>query len=417
MILVLAVFLANSGQTAVAQVASSLRVSVELKPKSAYVGQAVDLIVSVVGSDDTPTVATPVMDWGEIRPGKSDRVPVSKRGGSSREERFHSHFQVIPRRAGARTVPSIEVRLGDRVGRTGAMRLNVQSPPTAGRTAEFLGGVGPFELEARVDPQSIRLGQTMEYIVEVKGPGAIGISGTPNLEHLGNGSVPVEIERRQDQVVVDPPLHAFVYQLRPTRAGDLTIPPIRISGLDPASGRYLTKASPSVRFHVDDVPRLDPSTLAFGQSTPTVIEHSGTWQIAAVTVALLTVGLSGSAVAVWRARSRQSVGVASRIRQVVKRIEQSADASESGRAITEGLVTYLALMIERPEGALTPDEAADGIERATRSPALAERARSLIAECDQAQFGVACPRYDDLRAAGRRLFLDLPTSSTAEGKQ
>jgi BatD DUF11 like domain len=409
-LLVLAAILADGGQPAFGQPAGPLRATVEVKPRSAYVGQAVDMTVSVVGRTDPSTVATPLVDWAEVRPGMIDRAPVSGRDGSSGLQRFVTHFQVIPRRAGARTIPAIEVKLGDRVGRTGPMRLNVQSPPTTGRTAEFLGGVGAFELEARVDRSTVRLGQTLEYVLVVKGLGSVGINAGPNVERLGKSSVPIEIERRPDQVVVDPPSHAFVFQLRPTRAGDVTLPPIRVSGFDPEPGRYLTRASPSVSLRVVDVPRLDPSTLTYGPAISAAIDHSETWRIAAATIALVTLGLSGSAVAVWRARSRQGVGLASKIAQIVKRIEQSADASESGRAITEGLVTYLGLAIDRPEGALTPDEAAHGIACATGSSSLAERARGLIAECDQAQFGMSRPKSDDLRALGCRFFVDLPTS-------
>ena len=156
---------------------------------------------------------------------------------------------------------------------------------------------------------------------------------------------------------------------------------------------------------------------AYGTAIPAAVERSGTWQIAAAAITLLTLGLSGSAVAVWCARSRQGVGVASSIAQIVKRIEQSADGSESGRAITEGLVAYLALMIDRPEGALHARRGRPRNHAARRVPVRSRSVRGRSSRNATGHSSVCRPQSNDLRALGRQFFLDLPTNPPAEEKQ
>jgi hypothetical protein len=56
---------------------------------------------------------------------------------------------------------------------------------------------------------------------------------------------------------------------------------------------------------------------------------------------------------------------------------------------------------------LTPDDARDGVARATGSDDLARRARALVARCDAARFDPGAGRADDLLSAGRLFFRDL----------
>ena len=57
------------------------------------------------------------------------------------------------------------------------MTLGVKALPVAGRTADFLGGVGEFEVGAEAEPTAVRSGQTLEYRVTVTGPAARGSPG------------------------------------------------------------------------------------------------------------------------------------------------------------------------------------------------------------------------------------------------
>ena len=189
---------------------------------------------------------------------------------------FRSRYRLIARRPGTLTVPPFSARVGEENGASPALVLTVRPLPAAGRTADFLGGVGWFEVEARADPPSVRLGQVLDFRITVHGPGARGMSGAPGLARLVTLPVALPIERGPDQAVDDPPSRTFVYRLRPTRAGNLTLPPIALAAFDPKSGRYVTKVTAGLPIRVAEVPAFQPGSLRYGPPTP-VTAHRPAW--------------------------------------------------------------------------------------------------------------------------------------------
>jgi hypothetical protein len=80
---------------------------------------------------------------------------------------------------------------------------------------------------------------------------------------------------------------------------------------------------------------------------------------------------------------------------------------EVARAITDGLIEYLALATARPRGALTPDEARRGILQAAGSTELAARAERLVARGDRVRFAREDADTAELVGAAWLLFSDL----------
>ena len=70
------------------------------------------------------------------------------------------------------------------------------------------------------------------------------------------------------------------------------------------------------------------------------------------------------------------------------------------------LVRYLELGAERPPGALTPEEACQGVRRVSRSDRLAAHAARLTARCDQVLYGdvEAGSRTQEMLGEARALF-------------
>ena len=61
----------------------------------------------------------------------------------------------------------------------------------------------------------------------------------------------------------------FFYRLRPSRAGDVVLPPISIASYDPSISRYLTQATPGVPVRVVAVSAFDPATIIVGERAHT----------------------------------------------------------------------------------------------------------------------------------------------------
>ena len=71
--------------------------------------------------------------------------------------------------------------MAGRSGRGQRKRLLIKPVPVEGRPAEFLGGVGRFSVSAEASPKTVRVGQELEFRINVTGPAAWGMSGRPDL--------------------------------------------------------------------------------------------------------------------------------------------------------------------------------------------------------------------------------------------
>lgn len=391
--------------------AEPLKVYARARPESCYVGQALDLWVSVVAGRERPVVSLPAVAGAEVTFVKDDPLrPISVSGiGDAVFEKnlFRSHFRLIPGRAGLLTVPPVAARLGARVGVSATLSVNVKRPPEAGRTADFLGGVGPFELDAAVESQAVRPGQPIPYRITVSGPAARGMTAAPSLARLGRSPLGFRVEPKPDQFVADPPSRTFVFWLRPTRVGSATLPPVTVAALDPKTGRYVTKVTPGIPVRVAAAPTFDPDSVAYGPGADETVARprrgygyvicllSG---LAAVTA--VSLGIGGA----WR---RPASRARRHCRRVGSRLARPASDAEAGRTITDGLIRYLALTTGRPQGTLTPVEAEEAVIGTNGSVALGSRARTLIAACDRALFAGGPVRRDALNFEGVRFFRDL----------
>ena len=356
-------------------------------PGSYFVGQLIVVRVSLVAEAGKPTATLPKVAGAEGSPGAVTWEPIATGGigemvRETRRYLFRCH--VVPGRAGPLTIPPITIRLGDRSGRTGAIRLTVRDVPTTGRPASFLGGVGALQPEARASPATVRVGQTLEYEIRLTGPGALAPSRRPTLAGAVFDDLRMRVEPLPEVVVAEPPERTFRYRLRPSRAGQGSLPPVALATFDPKSERFLIRMTPAVPIRVEAVPEFDPSRLEYGDgprepspSAPRSGSVTGTAAVALVAIA-----------AALLAASRLFPRRKNDPRRLARRFARGLDSGdEPARRITEGLAGYLRLAVGRPDGALTPLEASRGVANATGNAVLGDRAGRLIAECDRARFG------------------------------
>jgi hypothetical protein len=403
---------------ALGQAPERLAVRAQVRPSTCFVGQVVDLAVGVVGDRERPKVTPPLVDGADVALVRTELIPlsVSAIGDTVSEKNLYQfRFRLVPRRTGSLTVPPVSVKVGDRSGSSGPVRLTVRPVPLEGRPGAFLGGVGEFEVEATAEPTSTRSGEPFEYRVTVRGPAAWGTKSSPSLDRLSRLPLGFLVERVPDVVTPDPPSRALVFRVRPTRPGTASLPPVSVAAFDPATGRYVTKVTESVPVRVVDVPRFDPSSVDY--APPSGAGQPGWWSAhsSGFAAGLGALALAGSGLAVWLVRRRRDTGRAVRrlTRRVAEQLGQAGDDPERGRVITEGLAEYLRLTTGRPPGALTPDEAETGVARATGDLDLARRAGRLIAVCDRVRYGLDNDHpADPLTRTGRLYFRGLSERET-----
>ena len=396
----------------------SLRVRAEAGRGPFFVGQGIEVRLTVVGGRNRPTIELPPFPAADAWLTGTEKRPISRSEIGSivgEENQFLMRIRVVPTRAGTLQIPSIAVRVEQRSARSPSLHVEVLPVPAEGRPAAFLGGIGQFVPEAVVSSQVMRVGQEFDLRVTVAGPGALGMTDPPELARYDRVPLGLRIRPATTQTSHEPPERTFTYRLRPTRAGEAILPPISIASFDPSHSRFLTHVTRGIPIRVVAVSAFDPATIDDGTaSSRTGRSIEGQW----VACGLSAIALAG--VYTWlslvrrRLRSRRLAResaarryAASLARSLVadaflmgaSPAGSAATAPSNGdlqcplrraaRRVSDMLIHYLELGASRPPGALTPEEAAAGVSRVSRSAQLGVKAGRLMALSDRVLYGEA----------------------------
>lgn len=440
-----------------------LSVRTEVAPGPFFVGQGFELRIGVVAGGQRPKINPPriagARTWligTEVRPISSGRIGSV----AVRENLFVTRFRVVPARSGMLEIPAVRVQIKDRSGRSQPRSVSIQTVPILGRPAEFLGGVGRFEVHAEASPAVIRVGQELDFRITVTGPAACGMTDRPDLPRYGRLGLGLQIEPRPDETSNEPPVRSFVYHLRPTHAGEAVLPPVAIAAFDPAISRYVTKVTTGVSIRAVAVPPFDPTTVHISPGSTSISKEA------------LVIGIIGSLavissaiVLVLRLVRRQrdrprpcGPALARRfakqtarylgslsvecsdtppdtdgrvellnfdgpefdgnvfhpsqwypaIRPLIVRASSREVVRSAARRIHERLTSYLLAGTGQSVRVLTPDEAREGVAHLTGSDELVAQAGELTARCDRILYGSftgdSAGVLRDLLADARRLF-------------
>jgi hypothetical protein len=398
----------------------AIRIEQGLSPGPYYVGQEVEFTLRVEAKGERPSVARLRVAGADVAAINDDPAapgPVETDADDRGRDVHRFTFRIVPRRTGTLTIPSMAVRQGSRSGSSRPVRFSVRPLPSGGRPRGFLGGVGPFRVEAEAIPRAIRAGGAFEYLLRIIGPAARGSKDAPDLAPFDRVPLGLRITRLPVEDSADPPTRVYRYRIRATRPGSAVLPPLTVASFDPKTAHYITKASPGVPIRVADPPSLNPSAVVEAplpdSSTPRgrpSLRRVAGWVSG---FAAMLAALTGLGLFVKRRRIRGRGGrFAARL---IRRLDAAEGAAESARRITEGLATFLKLTTDRPPGALTPAEAARAVEGLTDRTDLAEDARRLVVHCDRARYSEDRTDAEELVAEAKRLLRGLQQEESRAG--
>lgn len=392
-----------------------LRAQADIGRGPYFVGQGFELRISVVAKRERPTIDLPSISNVSAWPISTDVKPISRSvigsvGGE--ENQFLTRFRLVPRHSGTLQIPSIRVRAEKHSARTQPLRVEIEPVPAAGRPAAFLGGIGPFTLEAHGSASSVRVGQEFDLRITVSGPAAWGMTSPPELARYDRLPVALRIRSAPTETTEEPPARTFVYHLRPLRPGSAVLPPISIASFDPKLSRFITQATPAVPIRVVAVAAFNPATIGDDTSSArpggSIDGQWTAWILSAIALASFYASLC-----LVRKRLRRRLAGESAARRYAATLAQSlesdsfpasaaADGStapaasaddpegpdrRAARQVCDVLIRYLQLGAERPPGALTPDEACAGVRLVSRSAELGAKAGQLMASSDRVLYG------------------------------
>ena len=393
---------------------TGLDVAAKLQAKRAYVGQGVEVQAAVVAGPDRPNIEPPKLLGADLTfiGHETQAISVSAIGDQVNERTVHRfRYRLLPRKAGTIVIPPFRAILGKASGASQPLRLEAREVPREGRTGEFLGGVGTFELVATAKPSAIRLGQALEYRIEVKGTAARGIREEPSLERLTKANPGARVESLPVESTDEPPSRVFSWRIRPKSSGEFHLPPVAIAAFDPKVGVYSTKATAGIVARVADVPVFDPQTIRYGTAPATGIDsvdQGGTRAWLIVAAALFTA--IAAVIGLWRYRNmRISRDVRAILQRFQRQLLADTNAADVGPLINHAVKEYLSFRRVQSTGALTPEEARLGVERLTSSSALGLRSEELLAGSDRLCFGARSAEEDrlKLRETAMRFLDDL----------
>jgi hypothetical protein len=132
-----------------------------------------------------------------------------------------------------------------------AARINVKPLP-ASQPADFMGGVGRFELKAETDRDTLNVNDALNLKIVISGKGNLKLADAPSVVF------PAGLEAYDPKMTLitensetgTTGSKVFEYLIIPRAAGDYTIAPVSYSYFDPGTGDYKRAVTSSFRVHV-----------------------------------------------------------------------------------------------------------------------------------------------------------------------
>ena len=243
---------------------SACRVTAEVQPKVAVVGQQILYRVRIVRRQDVDKV-----DWerglsfpdfrAQWLPGRAEDTQTHHGGMTfvAREE----ERALFPTHAGVFEIPEASLRCTIRgrgpdparseIIRVPPVQVRIVPPPTQGRPDDFAGAVGPLWVQTSIGAQEIHLGESLSVSILLRGAGNLWDLPSPLREDAFDAEVffrPSETDvEAGDQLYLR---RYFRFDLVPHEIGPLRIPAVRLPYYDPRTGQYAVAEAASVTVNV-----------------------------------------------------------------------------------------------------------------------------------------------------------------------
>ncbi len=158
---------------------------------------------------------------------------------------------------------------------TGPVRVSVSPLPAYEGDNAFSGVIGEMRLEAWVDKKNLAVGESATLTVTVSGRGNIMDSSIGSYELPGN-CFKVYDDAPVKEIELTPAGHrgkkTFKKAVVPVKAGDFTLPGIRLDYFDVTAGTYRTAAAPDMDIHVIPAPGQEPAGTGAVEKTASLPE-------------------------------------------------------------------------------------------------------------------------------------------------
>jgi hypothetical protein len=298
--------------------------------------------------------------------------------------------------------------------------FTVKDAPEAGRPADFAGIVGRPKVTASASPASVSVGQPIDYAISISGPPYLG--GIPPVELGCRGRFTDRFKIQDDGIAgeVKGGVLTFRRTLRALNDKVTEIPALRLSYLDPETGRYEHVAARAIPIRVNPT-RVVSVEDGMGRPTSTakleietrvggiagnevgmdVIEdeHFAVlvalkrpgW-LAVCLVPLLTWAVLLVKVKAAERRMQDEAGVKMRMaygkaRKAIRSLGRETGAAAMNDRLIRVVYDYVGERLRRNPAGLTPSESRSLLAGAGVPDELASQLERLLNDLEEARFG------------------------------
>ncbi|MEO0081765.1 MAG: BatD family protein [candidate division WOR-3 bacterium] len=316
---------------------------------------------------------------------------------------------------------------------SGAITVTVKPLPEQGKPASFTGGVGRFEVTAKLSADSSVGGEPLNLSVRISGTGNLRLIGPPKLPAITGVRVlnPETKDKTSDEGGGLSGSREFVFPLMPQVDGKHSIPSLELGFFDPKAGTYYTRSTPALEFVARGaVPTAGVVETGSGMRVlgsdirhikPCLRPGSGGWSTAPewwiwlfypMGIVVLTLGV---VLGRHQRRLEQDRGYARRTRSgklVKKRLAQARGLLEQGdergfyAALSQAVVGYVGDRFNIESQGMTNEELTVELTRQGVSPTGVTELLDIVKNCDAARFSpgmVSCSGREMLERAVRTL--------------
>lgn len=297
--------------------------------------------------------------------------------------------------------------------------VTVKDVPAEGRPDSYIGAVGTFSALATLAPETVRVGDPMTLTLTLSGEGTLAEARPPVISEMPEVTAGFRTYEATEET--SPGQRQFVYSLRPLDADIDEFPSIPISCFDVNTEEYVTLQTSPIPISVSEAETLSGTDIVASEADGTPVAsglqtsvggvfanitdadalrndyvHAPSWFAAWGIMLVAWVGLSWGIGQVRErtsnptiVRQRNAPGLAAAALSAADSHLQSGESAAVCDSVRRAVAGVTAAWANVPDEGLTARDAGEHLRQLGVDKSLAQRAETLLEECDATRYGAA----------------------------
>jgi hypothetical protein len=305
-----------------------------------------------------------------------------------------------------------------------SVSVTVADVPQENRPADYIGAFGTFRWDVRLEPAKARTGDPMTLTLRLTGQGS-----TANVRPPDFASVPEIAENFRVHL---PPTEetderscAFIYTIRPKKAGPIVFPPLSVSVFDVNTETFQTLKSSVIpleiaetktvqsaesfgNLHTDESMQISEKGLFANKTSPEVLLPILTYKHWAISMAVLAVTYALAAVSVLLRQNRRQQPSVIRRRGALGRAKKLLPAVRSTEDLQTAVFGFAADIANADENGMTTADACRLLREQQIPEMLVRELQDMLETLDAAVYGgMSVSPLEDLTRTAETLLTQM----------